>query len=67
MNVFAQARDEIDFMILFRHYILLDSWDKIAIYVRLAKSTVFQRHAEAVGKLNIESPEKSVANQSDSE
>lgn len=37
MDVFSQLDNEVDFMILFRRYVLLEGWDKIAVHVRLAK------------------------------
>lgn len=57
MDVFSQLRDEVDFMILFRRYILLEDWDKIAIYVRLSRSQLFQHHAAAIKQLEIKSPD----------
>lgn len=53
MDVFSQLDDEVDFMILFRRYILLEDWDKIAVHVRLAKRWTFTRHRAAIEKLEI--------------
>ena len=53
MDVFRQLDDEVDFMILFRRYILLENWDKIAVHVRLAKRWTFTRHRAAIEKLEI--------------
>ena len=53
MDVFSQLDDEVDFMILFRRYILLEGWDKIAVHVRLAKRWAFTRHRAAIEKLEI--------------
>ena len=53
MDVFRQLDDEVDFMILFRRYILLEDWDKIAVHVRLAKRWTFTRHRAAIEKLEI--------------
>lgn len=53
MEVFSQLDDEVDFMILFRRYILLEGWDKIAVHVRLAKRWTFTRHRAAIEKLEI--------------
>ena len=53
MEVFRQLDDEVDFMILFRRYILLENWDKIAVHVRLAKRWTFTRHRVAIEKLEI--------------
>ena len=53
MEVFSQLDDEVDFMILFRRYILLEGWDKIAVHVRLAKRWAFTRHRAAIEKLEI--------------
>ena len=57
MDVFSQLDDEVDFMILFRRYVLLEGWDKIAVYVRLSRSQMFQHHSAAVRQLDIKSPE----------
>lgn len=61
MEVFRQLDDEVDFMILFRRYILLEDWDKIAVYVRLSRSQMFQHHSAAVRQLDIKSPEQTGA------
>lgn len=61
MEVFSQLDDEVDFMILFRRYILLEGWDKIAVYVRLSRSQMFQHHSAAVRQLDIKSPEQTGA------
>ena len=61
MDVFSQLDDEVDFMILFRRYVLLEGWDKIAVYVRLSRSQMFQHHSAAVGQLDIKSPEQTGA------
>ena len=36
MEVFRQLDDEVDFMILFRRYILLEDWPDIAVIVRIS-------------------------------
>lgn len=61
MDVFSQLDDEVDFMILFRRYVLLEDWDKIAVYVRLSRSQMFQHHSAAVHQLDIKSPEQTGA------
>lgn len=61
MEVFRQLDDDVDFMILFRRYILLEDWDKIAVYVRLSRSQMFQHHSAAVRQLDIKSPEQTGA------
>lgn len=61
MDVFSQLAGEVDFMILFRRYILLEDWDKIAVYVRLSRSQMFQHHSAAVHQLDIKSPEQTGA------
>ena len=61
MEVFSQLDDEVDFMILFRRYILLEGWDKLAVYVRLSRSQMFQHHSAAVRQLDIKSPEQTGA------
>ena len=53
MDVFSQLDNEVDFMILFRRYVLLEDWDKIAVHVRLAKRWTFTRHRAAIEKLEI--------------
>ena len=62
MDVFRQLDNEVDFMILFRRYILLEDWDNIAVYVRLCRSQMFQHHSAAVRQLDIKSPEQTGAN-----
>lgn len=57
MDVFSQLDNEVDFMILFRRYILLEDWDNIAVYVRLSRSQMFQRHSAAIKRLDIKSPD----------
>lgn len=61
MDVFSQLGNEVDFMILFRRYVLLEGWDKIAVYVRLSRSQMFQHHSAAVRQLDIKSPEQTGA------
>ena len=61
MDVFSQLDDEVDFMILFRRYVLLEGWDKIAVYVRLSRSQMFHHHSAAVRQLDIKSPEQTGA------
>lgn len=61
MDVFRQLDNEVDFMILFRRYVLLEDWDKIAVYVRLSRSQMFQHHSAAVRQLDIKSPEQTGA------
>lgn len=61
MEVFRQLGNEVDFMILFRRYVLLEDWDKIAVYVRLSRSQMFQHHSAAVRQLDIKSPEQTGA------
>lgn len=61
MDVFSQLDTEVDFMILFRRYVLLEDWDKIAVYVRLSRSQMFQHHSAAVRQLDIKSPEQTGA------
>lgn len=57
MEVFRQLDDEVDFMILFRRYILLEDWDNIAVIVRISRSQMFQRHSAAIKRLEIKSPD----------
>lgn len=57
MDVFSQLDNEVDFMILFRRYVLLEDWGKIAVYVRLSRSQMFQRHSAAIKRLDIKSPD----------
>lgn len=53
MDVFSQLQDEVDFMILFRRYILLEDWKAIATYTRLTSRWVFTRHRAAIEQLEI--------------
>ena len=57
MEVFRQLDDEVDFMILFRRYILLEDWPDIAVIVRISRSQMFQRHSAAIKRLEIKSPD----------
>ena len=57
MEVFRQLDDEVDFMILFRRYILLEDWPDIAVNVRISRSQMFQRHSAAIKRLEIKSPD----------
>ena len=57
MEVFRQLDDEVDFMILFRRYILLEDWPDIAVSVRISRSQMFQRHSAAIKRLEIKSPD----------
>ena len=57
MEVFSQLDDEVDFMILFRRYILLEDWPDIAVNVRISRSQMFQRHSAAIKRLEIKSPD----------
>lgn len=57
MDVFRQLGDEVDFMILFRRYILLEDWPDIAVIVRISRSQMFQRHSAAIKRLDIKSPD----------
>lgn len=61
MDVFSQLDNEVDFLILFRRYVLLEDWGKIAVYVRLSRSQMFQHHSAAVRQLDIKSPEQTGA------
>lgn len=58
MEVFRQLDNEVDFMILFRRYILLEGWSEIAYHVRLSRSQVFQHHSDAVKRLDPKSPDE---------
>ena len=55
MDVFSQLDDEVDFMILFRRYILLEDWPDISEHVRISRSQTFQRHSAAIKRLDIKS------------
>lgn len=57
MDVFSQLAGEVDFMILFRRYILLEDWPDIAVIVRISRSQMFQRHSAAIKRLDIKSPD----------
>lgn len=57
IEVFRQLDDEVDFMILFRRYILLEDWPDIAVIVRISRSQMFQRHSAAIKRLDIKSPD----------
>lgn len=57
MDVFSQLDDEVDFMILFRRYILLEDWPDIAVIVRISRSQMFQRHSAVIKRLDIKSPD----------
>lgn len=57
MEVFRQLDDEVDFMILFRRYVLLEDWPDIAVIVRISRSQMFQRHSAAIKRLEIKSPD----------
>ena len=57
MEVFSQLDDEVDFMILFRRYILLEDWPDIAVNVRISRSQMFHRHSAAIKRLEIKSPD----------
>ena len=54
MEVFSQLDNEVDFMILFRRYILLEDWDGITDHVRMTKRWVYTRHRNAVDRLDVE-------------
>ena len=58
MAAFGQLDNEVDFMILFRRYILLEGWGEIAYHVRLSRSQVFQHHSAAVKRLDPQSPDE---------
>ena len=53
MDVFAQLSNEVDFMILFRRYILLESWEALAAHIRMTKRWVYTRHHAAIEQLEI--------------
>lgn len=57
MDVFSQLDNEVDFMILFRRYVLLEDWPDIAVIVRISRSQMFQRHSAAIKRLDIKSPD----------
>lgn len=58
MAAFRQLDNEVDFMILFRRYILLEDWPDIAVIVRISRSQMFQRHSAAVKRLDPKSPDE---------
>ena len=58
MDAFRQLDNEVDFMILFRRYVLLDDWKSIAKYTRLTARRVFARHRAAIDRLEIENSTK---------
>lgn len=53
MDVFSQLDNEVDFMILFRRYVLLEDWKAVAAYTRLTSRWVFTRHRAAIEQLEI--------------
>lgn len=53
MDVFSQLDNEVDFMILFRRYILLEDWKTIAKNIRMTARWVFTRHRAAIDRLDI--------------
>ena len=53
MDVFSQLDNEVDFMILFRRYILLEDWKTIAKAIRMTARWVFTRHRAAIDHLDI--------------
>lgn len=53
MEVFSQLDNEVDFMILFRRYILLEDWQSIAKNTRLTSRWMYSRHRAAVERLAI--------------
>ena len=58
MDVFSQLDNEVDFMILFRRYVLLEDWKAIATYTRLTSRWVFTRHRAAIEQLEIKDSTK---------
>ena len=58
MDAFRQLDNEVDFMILFRRYVLLEDWKTIATYTRLTARRVFARHRAAIDRLEIENSTK---------
>ena len=58
MDVFRQLEHEVDFMILFRRYVLLEDWKAIATYTRLTSRWVFTRHRAAIEQLEIKDSTK---------
>ena len=57
MDVFSQLDNEVDFMILFRRYILLEDWPDISEHVRISRSQTFLHHSTAIKRLEIKSPD----------
>lgn len=57
MEVFSQLDDEVDFMILFRRYILLETGRSSRSSSRISRSQMFQRHSAAIKRLEIKSPD----------
>ncbi len=55
MEVFSQLDNEVDFMILFRRYILLEDWPDISEHVRISRSQTFLHHSTAIKRLDIKS------------
>lgn len=55
MDVFSQLDNEVDFMILFRRYILLEDWPDISEHVRISRSQTFLHHSTAIKRLDIKS------------
>ena len=53
MDVFSQLDNEVDFMILFRRYILLEDWKTIAKNIRMTARWVFTCHRAAIDQLDI--------------
>ena len=62
MNTFHQLDNELDFIILFRRYILLEDWDKLIACVHLSRSQLFQHHSAAIKQLAIESQDQTGLN-----
>lgn len=58
MDVFSQLDNEVDFMILFRRYVLLEDWKAIATYTRLTSRWVFTRHRAAIEQLEVKDSTK---------
>ena len=58
MDAFRQLDNEVDFMILFRRYVLLEDWKAIATYTRLTSRWVFTRHRAAIEQLEIKDSTK---------
>ncbi len=58
MEVFRQLDNEVDFMILFRRYILLEDWKSIVKHTRLTSRRAFARHRAAIDRLELENSTK---------